>query len=309
MRRKLARALLWYALGILACLVPMLFDGCAPQAIEAVYLPLVKAPAQVLGHWVGATYPTGCADADRLGAVGVYNWGALECEQIMTAQMVYCTPSLLPDVGDASIVLMGNEPDHPKQCNKTPREFADYWNWAAPQLAREGRMLVSPATFTLSWMEAWWPMVEPKPDAIAVHCYDFGGGNVCKDHILSYAKFGVPLMVTEWAYVPGPGEEQVAAVYIADMLIWFDAHRDVIIMDAYFQTSYRGDEEWALFGNTSLINWDTGDLTPMGVAFKSHMRRSDVNGDGCVDILDLVIVASAFGTGDCARAEEGTWAN
>jgi hypothetical protein len=72
-----------------------------------------------------------------------------------------------------------------------------------------------------------------------------------------------------------------------------------VTREAWFQLTYKGDEPWA-FGiedNTSLAGYFDGQLTPFGVIYKEQMAGcyGDLNGDGIIDILDIVGVCSRFG--------------
>ena len=88
--------------------------------------------------------------------------------------------------------------------------------------------------------------------------------------------------------------ERVA--FLEEMIPWLRDNADAAM---WFQLTYDGRESWA-FGpqyNTSLTDFNTGENTPLGSSYSREAQKisADINRDGCVDILDLVVVGAAFG--------------
>ncbi|MBD3299835.1 MAG: hypothetical protein GF347_00605 [Candidatus Moranbacteria bacterium] len=245
----------------------LLLPSCASQVeVQRVYLPVVNYPP-FGGHGVGTTYDD-FEVAYNLGADWVYNWGIPEDVPwgLYPAAMVWCT-TIPKGLEGYPVILWGNEPDIASQCNKSPQEYADFWNENVG--AYGDTYNVAPAVAHVEWLEEFLPLLSVAPDAISVHCYGHDGGPDCKGFITQFRTFGYPVIVSEWAWIGTDPQE--AADYIVDMMAWFDANRDWIIADAYFQARYEGTEPWA-FGpeyNTSLVDWERGDLTPQGRAFRS----------------------------------------
>jgi hypothetical protein len=63
----------------------------------------------------------------------------------------------------------------------------------------------------------------------------------------------------------GP-QGRYAEQYIRRMMQWLSSESKVQRY-AYFEMSYEGSEPWAFSWNTSLTDWDTGELTNLGRAF------------------------------------------
>jgi hypothetical protein len=104
----------------------------------------------------------------------------------------------------ADIIQIGNEPDIPGTADSMdPDTYGWYWNiyrgtydgyaplWASAGL---GSGLVNAGNF----LEAAWPGMDPKPDLIAVHCYDGDANQAMRECDDLWNRFGIPVIVTEW---------------------------------------------------------------------------------------------------------------
>jgi hypothetical protein len=107
----------------------------------------------------------------------------------------------------ADIVQIGNEPDL-QSTYMTPRAYADYWNLyrntydgAFKYFAMAG--LGSGYGPARGYLHSVWPLLEKKPDLIAVHCYD-GDVNQSANEVLDLWNASVAMgdptaiIVTEW---------------------------------------------------------------------------------------------------------------
>jgi len=278
---------------------------------HTVWLPVVtnahQAPNTLPG--VGSTYAAHAgyeqqAALVKVGAGWWYNWtykpGGNGTPMIWGPQYLG-----KPLDGDTSWLMFYNEPEHPKQGYCVPEQGAA--DWAQLPALYPGRRYVSPGCYDLTWLERWLPLVERMPDALAAHCYV---NRNCKDAMRGHferavqiaEQYGIPeVWATEWSYVGevyDPPDE--AAAFIRDMLAWFE-RQPRLTRQAYFQLSHAGDgSEWWWRANwdTSLVDFDTGEITALGQAFAGVEYadpRGDVNKNGKVDISDLVIVGSSFG--------------
>lgn len=181
--------------------------------------------------------------------------------------------------------LLGfNEPDIAGQANLTPEAGAVLWH--SLEMLYPDHSLVSPATTSTHWLTQWWDTYmalysrSPRVDAVAHHCYgdwDNVGTSVNKclysvDHCVDWADArGIPeVWVTEFAFTGYESyDDDRAILYMKEMVEYF--HQiPKITRYAWFQTRYKGTEPWS-FGpdrNTSLIDYDSQELTSLGHAYK-----------------------------------------
>jgi hypothetical protein len=207
----------------------------------------------------------------------MYNWGRTPplCSGVESVPMLWNGDAVgLPVGGNSDWLLLFNEPDVASQANMTPREGAIATHQASQTYTKR---LVSPAVGDVRWLEQWRVEyqslygTDPPVDAVAVHCYAWDGQSVnaavsyCKGQVRKAFRLNLgPVWVTEWAWIGPQGRD--AEQYIMRMLRWLPKERKVQ-RHAYFELSYSGDEPWALWWNTSLTDWETGELTNLGEAF------------------------------------------
>lgn len=265
-------------------------------------------------HGIGATYSQ-CAYMPLIGTKWYYNWGVSPplCSGIEAVPMIWGEGSAGKSLGgNSEWVLWFNEPELTGQDNYiSPERAAQLWN--ANIGAYLGKKHVSPAITDLSWLSRFLVLVPQKPNAIAVHYYAWRDLDAEIARTMEFLRQTIDLAqrygigevwLTEWAGLHGWMGQDAALEYERRMLIEVLPSFPQITHEAWFQLSYRGDEEWA-FGvdcNTSLVSYKTGELTPFGQVYKDNIdttsnwdERADVTKDGVVDIFDIVLVASHFG--------------
>jgi len=276
--------------------------------MPTIWLPIVTSAyvAPNTRKGAGSTYAAhaGYERHEALAKVGASWWYNWEYAPGSNGTPMIWGPDYLgrPLSGATDWLMFYNEPEHPDQGYCGPvRAAAD---WARLPELYPGRRYVSPGCYDLSWLERWLPLIDRLPDALAVHCYvNRDSKDAMKGHFAHAVqiaeRYGIgEVWATEWSYVgeanDPPGE---AAAFIRDMLVWFET-QPRITRQAYFQLSHAGDgSEWWWRANwdTSLVDFDTGEITALGCAFAGIDKRADVTGDGQVDICDLVVVGSQFG--------------
>lgn len=265
-------------------------------------------------HGVGATYNQ-CAYMPLVGAKWYYNWGISPplCSGVEAVPMIHRAADAGKAVGGNSTwILWFNEPELTGQNNYiTPEQAAQLWNANIDFYV--GKKHVSPAVTDLSWLSRFLVLVPQKPNALAVHYYAWRDLDAEIARTKEFLRQTVALAqthsisevwLTEWAGLHGWMGQDAALEYERRMLIEVLPSFPQITHEAWFQLSYRGDEEWA-FGvdcNTSLIDYNTGQLTPFGQVYKDVVAptpswddRADVNQDGIIDIFDIVRVGAHFG--------------
>ena len=265
-------------------------------------------------HGVGATYRQ-CPYMATVGAKWYYDWGISPtlCGGVEAVPMIHRVADVGKAVGGNSTwILWFNEPELTGQNNYiSPEQAAQLWN--ANIGAYPGKKHVSPAVTDLSWLSRFLVLVLQKPNALAVHYYawrDLAAEIARTTEFLRQAvdlaqRYGIgEVWLTEWAGLHGWMGQDAALEYERRMLTEVLPSFPQITHEAWFQLSYRGDEEWA-FGvdcNTSLIDYNTGQLTPFGQVYKDNIgttsnwdERADVNKNGEVNIFDITIVGSHFG--------------
>lgn len=314
---------LWAAVGV----------GAARFATPSfsAYVPLVAVFGDEEPRGVGATYNSNgdydrCTALRELGMGWYYNWGNDPgiCPGVESVPWIWCT-AIPTNLGGNSIWTgFGNEAENPDQCGKTPTQMADAYALALQR--HPGRKWVAPNSFSIEWIEQWLPILQQRgldmPDALGVHCYEdtscFDGDvykGCCQGHFeraMRLARqYGIgEVWVTEWAYVPMPGENLNRAVIAMNEMIDYFEGQPTITRYAWFQLSYLGTEDWAFKDrqNTSLVNFFSGEIGVLGEAYRLTQPeptptpapdygdpRADVTGDKEVNILDLSIVGSNFG--------------
>jgi len=120
---------------------------------------------------------------------------------------------------------------------------------------------------------------EPKLDAIAMHCYDSWaiGTGKCQQRAADFMAWAQERDIGEvWVTEFGrqtcyPGGTQAAIEFMHEMVRYFN-REPTITRYAWFQLSYRcdGSEPWAFPPgcDTSLVNWETGELTALGEVYR-----------------------------------------
>ena len=268
-----------------------------------------QPPATLRG--VGATYIEAHggysldAALEAVGAKWWYGWRRLPGGD--GVPMVWGRGDLgKPINGNAEWIMFYNEPENGDQAGVEPMPAAA--DWVIFRTSYPGRRYVSPGCYSVEWLEDWLGRIDVMPDALAAHCYMVQGAEgACKSHLARFValaqRYGIPeVWVTEFAYVPQPGEGYAGAIaWMADITAWMDA-QPTITRYAWFELAYLGSEPWAwgVAQNTSLVDYNTGALTALGEAYRIDTiayadPRADVDGNKSIDILDLVIVGSSFG--------------
>lgn len=230
-------------------------------------------PALLLG--AGDTYNRPDARA-LLGLGWWYNWGPNG-----GVPMIWNASQIGREITPDRWLMGFNEPDQAGQADMTPLEGATAWREL--EEAYPDRSLVSPGVSRLGWLEEWRQAYidtygePPRVDALGFHCY--GAFNAaaafetCKaqtrNAVALAGRWGVDeVWLTEFAMVPCWNGMDDSIAFLRSMLDWLSTQPKVS-RAAWFQTTYRGDESWA-FGpdcNTSLVDYDTGELTPLGAAW------------------------------------------
>jgi len=216
--------------------------------------------------------------------------------------------------GNSQWLLTFNEADSPYQANMSLR--TSVVSYRALEVANPNRKLVSPAPTADDWVwrDQWLNEYirlygrKPRVDAVATHIYPRTWQYFldAMDAAWSFAQvFGVKVWITEYAYLPGwPGGIGAAAEMVGRITQHCLDNPDKFERWAPFILSHTGAEGWA-WGtehNVSLVSKTTGKLTHIGSTYADlHPSvdyadpRADVNKDGTVDILDIVLVGSSFG--------------
>ncbi len=201
----------------------------------------------------------------------------------------------LPLGGNSDCILIANEPADPAQLNISPSEGVGFW-WQAEQ-AYPNLKLVGPNVLlcfgecdyrsrAFNWLNEWYGLFieehseegqdrPPRIDALGIHAY--GTFEDCRTAIIEANEWaeahGIKdVWLTEFAYLPcWEGGMNASVEFMNSMFEWLstspEAEKDK--RAAHFMTSYTGEEPWSppLECNTSLIDWDTGELSPLGHEF------------------------------------------
>jgi hypothetical protein len=224
----------------------------------------------------------------------------------------------MPLSGDPLYVMILNEPDRPDQANVTPEAAVALWVTA--EQAYPNRRLVSPGVMDLNWLIRFralylaWEGHAPRMDVLAVHWYYRGQGeplDMFEQQVLAAIELArqwqIPqVWVTEFALYPCWFGQQSTVEFIGQAYVWMGDH-PLITRAFWFETLMcligpnDGCESWSPGPqcNSSLGRPD-GTLTPIGQAFRASAAQGvsgDVDGSGCIDIFDLVLVGANFGRG------------
>jgi hypothetical protein len=188
---------------------------------------------------------------------------------------------------DVEWVMGFNEPELSTQSNITPTLGAELWR----QMEQDypDKRLVSPSA-SLSWLSQWWNAYvgmygqAPRVDAVGSHCYGAWSAataiSKCQsdaDQTVAWTQaHGVgEVWVTEFAHLPCWEGGEVGSIEFMQAMVAYYRQQPTITRWAWFQNAYHGTEPWS-FGpdcNTSLVDIDTGQLTPMGEAYKALSRE------------------------------------
>lgn len=176
-------------------------------------------------------------------------------------------------------VLGFNEPDLEAQSDLTPEEAARYWRQV--ERCYPDKKLVSPAPSHVGpgWLgEMHDAYVElygepPRFDALALHCYQYYASQ-CKQTVDRYYDAWLDewdvaggIWLTEFARVTSSESAQAAGM--REYLDWLQGD-DRIVRWAWYPTSNTGDEPYALWHNTSLVDCYTGELTLVGETYRDY---------------------------------------
>ena len=211
-----------------------------------------------------------------------YVWGpgAPTIEGVETVPMIWGKFDGCPTLRGSSTWVMGfNEPDRSTQSNMTPAEGARYWRQL--EQCYPDRQLLSPAPSHLDpgWLEDMRGAYidsygqPPRFDALAAHCY-YNRATRCRLNIVHWYddwldEWDVPggIWLTEFARVVRDKDSQAAGM--RDYLDWLNDDPR-ITRYAWFAHTYSGDEPWAFWQNTSLVDCRTGELTEPGVVYRDY---------------------------------------
>jgi len=292
--------------------------------VSVIYMPNVTQGQTIANRvWgVGAHHPYDAigpiTKEQALALIGVewyYDWHYQPAvfAGIESVPMYWDATVVGKPLGGNSIWRLGfNEPDIASQAGMTPAQGAAFWRQIEQDPQNQNAKLVAPTPSSEGnqWRWDWKAEYQarygrsPKVDAVGVHVYPQTWSYFLQtmDDAWAFAQaFGVKLWVTEYAFLPCWSANDVN---LAKMTQHFIDNPGRFERWAPFILSCSGLESWS-FGakcNTSLVNFSTGQLTPIGQAYTAmHPAvdyadpRADVNQDGKVDISDIVIVGSSFG--------------
>ena len=174
---------------------------------------------------------------------------------------------------------------------------------------------MSPGEYDLLWLSQFLALTNRRPNAVSVHLYVWSSLEESLSRSREFLRqacdlaqrYSIPeVWLTEWAGLPGYMGQADAEEYMRRMLSEVLPSFPIITRQAWFQVSYKGTEAWS-FGpdnNTSLVGFYTGQLTPFGLIFQSRATtvKGDLNGDGCVDVMDIAVLGSNYMQQDiCSR--------
>ena len=161
--------------------------------------------------------------------------------------------------GRADILQVGNEPDV-DGTRMSPQDYAAQWNLyrdtydgAFPYFALAG--LGSGLTNSGEYLSAVWPLLNHKPDFVAVHCYDADVQQASQEIVDLWNRVGVPVIVTEWNH---PNDQ------IWDMLDMLNGAEGLSsVWNSYYPYTTAMNS-----GTPGLVDAD-GQPTPQGASFVS----------------------------------------
>jgi hypothetical protein len=80
--------------------------------------------------------------------------------------------------------------------------------------------------------------------------------------------------VTEFGHLPCWPDGNAGTVEFMQTMVTYYKEQPTITRWAWFQASYNGDEPWAFgpYCNTSLIDIDTGEMTPFGTEYQALLE-------------------------------------
>lgn len=254
----------------------------------------ILLPILLIASWkgVGSTYNRPDAYAAICPRWG-YNWGPQPemysdpaCGAYEAVPMIWSPSQVGRELGGNSAWLMGfNEPYF--QQGLWPEDALEAWHEL--EMIYPDRKLVSPAVINLRWLTEFWELyikrygVAPKFQAIAMHCYDSWtpGSGKCQDRADAFVAWAQEREIPEvWVTEFGRqtcywGGEQAAVEFMQEMVQHFE-REPMITRYAWFQATYKcdGSEPWAFPPgcDTSLVDWDTGELTALGEAYTQWPR-------------------------------------
>ena len=249
-----------------------------------------------------------CADVVRNGGFQAAPSGDISDIAPIHVPMIWgrqnVTAAHLAALSDDPVILGFNEPDHAEQSAMSVNEAIALW----PKLVASGARLGSPATTTpgtlgeQSWLGRFMARAEAsdlRVDFVAVHYYSANKDVGAFETFLNktYAAYGRPIWVTEWALVdwnrPDRFSADETATFFAEAVQMLD-DLDFVERHAWFGL-YDGMD--GLNINTHLID-RSGALTPVGQAYADLAHDRKILGTPRRDRL-------AGGAGDDTLAGQG----
>jgi hypothetical protein len=199
--------------------------------------------------------------------------------------------------GNSQYVLAPNEPDIRSQANMRPDEAVVFWQEVEKQCPEPIKLVGLNLAFiykdwdvrkaALEWLDEWWGLYKeadgnedhdpPRLDALGIHAY--GTFEDCRQAALDaivWAKAHNVLQVwlTETGHHPcWEGGVEATVEFVWKLLNWAsrDSEAARLTRLAWFMTSFDGEQSWwwpaGPACNTSLIDWETKELTPWGEEF------------------------------------------
>jgi len=288
------------------------------QDTHAAYLPLLEVE-QVLRHGVGVHREYwDCAGLQALGVTAALNWTYPPyCPGVQAIGMQWGKEAVRPAPEHITIILGYNEPDSPKQADMRERAGAIKWHDEV-EVVHADKLLGSPATtqdgigWLLRWRDEYVALYGhgPRVDYVVLHCYgtcgdEGNGARDCRQYVQDQyyliELFGARgIIVAEFAYPTCWEGEQRTIDEMRELVRFFAGEREVVAW-FWFIDRMTGNEAWWWDPDcrTQLRDFDTGELTALGEAYRSlgWELGADINGDRQVDILDGAIWGASFGRG------------
>lgn len=210
-------------------------------------------------------------DAVRLGASWLYDWSREPylVDGVESVPMLYGAFEGCPDLGgNSEWILAANEPNVSGQSDLTPSEAAQQ-QYQIEQCYPDRRIVSASCVHDLDYLgrirDAYISRYGQPPqwDALAVHCY-YSYYQYCERDVQEALD-----LADEW----GVGEVWVTE-FIADgtfamsyLLDYFESEPNVTRW-AWFATRYKGNESWAPWLYTSLVECDGTALTAYGETYR-----------------------------------------
>jgi hypothetical protein len=253
-----------------------------PQA-HRVFLPVVigegaaPAPPPALRGVLLPHECWDCADIAALNGEWTMDWGMTNpcpASNAEYVQMVWCRPTNLDALTPGGWLITGNEPNNKGQCNKTPREIADWWPQYVAKADELDKRLLTPAVLIAQWawpgylnqqwLDEFMALIDPDTvDGIALTYYGCDVPALYAQLDAVWAQYHKPIWLTEFgcAFSADP------TVFMSQMLEHIADHH-VIAYGAF--APHTCDWPWM----PPLLN-DDGTLTALGAAY-AHFKSEEV---------------------------------